>query len=108
MGKTDLNTACSPISSRRSAGTSFCRNVSYDRFCTSMRFGISTIDGIFPKSRRLRRPHCIVPAMMSPELRGFVRPLACPRPRLRDLDGGPLLLELILDLLRLRLGDLLL
>src|ERR687892_727774 len=73
-----------------------------------MRFGISTIDGIFPKSRRLRRPHCIVPAMMSPELRGFVRPLACPRARLRDLDGGPLLLELLLDLLRLRLGDLLL
>src|SRR5947208_3295604 len=67
MGNTDLKTAWSPISSRRSAGTSFCRNVSYDRFCTSMRFGISTIDGILPKSLRLRRPHWIVPAISSPE-----------------------------------------
>src|SRR6266480_6165299 len=67
MGNTDLNTAWSPISSRRSEGTSFCRNVSYERFCTSMRFGISTIDGILPKSLRLRRPHWIVPAISSPE-----------------------------------------
>src|SRR5438874_2104625 len=67
MGNTDLKTAWSPISSRRSAGTSFCRNVSYERFCTSMRFGISTIDGILPKSLRLRRPHWIVPAISSPE-----------------------------------------
>src|SRR2546429_580981 len=67
MGTTDWKTAGSPISSRRSAGTSFCRNVSYERFCTSMRFGISTIDGILPKSLRLRRPHWIVPAISSPE-----------------------------------------
>src|SRR5437762_7373332 len=51
------------MSSRRSEGASCCRNVSYERFCTSMRFGISTIDGILPKSVRLRRPHWITAAI---------------------------------------------
>src|SRR5438552_758771 len=133
MGNTDLKTAWSPISSRRSAGTSFCRNVSYERFCTSMRFGISTIDGILPKSLRLRRPHWIVPAISSPEssraaLASFVfhalerrRCRRHPAPLVEASEGaaeGPrrlfhlhrcsLLLELLLHLLGLGLGDLLL
>ena len=31
-----------------------------------MRFGILTVDGIFPKSLRDRRPHWIVPAILPP------------------------------------------
>src|SRR5574337_629290 len=66
-----------------------------------MRFGISTMDGIFPKSFRVRRPHCIIPAIRPPE-----SGRACPT--LLDLDGGPHLFELLLHLLGLRLRDLLL
>src|SRR5437667_369054 len=70
MGNTDLNTACNPVSSRRSGATSFCRNCSYDRFWISMRLGISTMDGILPKSFRTRRPHWIVPAIHPPRPAG--------------------------------------
>src|SRR5439155_728772 len=73
------------MSSRRSEEASCCRNVSYERFCTSMRFGISTIDGILPKSLRLRRPHWITPAICSPGGRSR-------RPR-RVRRHAPLLLE---------------
>src|SRR5713101_2925118 len=79
MGNTDLNTACSPVSSRRSGATSFCRNCSYDRLWISMRFGISTMDGILPKSLRTRRPHWIVPAIHPPRPDGFWPPGAQPR-----------------------------
>src|SRR5262249_58991266 len=54
------------MSSRLSYVTSFCRNCSYDCCWISMRFGISTMDGILLKSRRTRRPHAIVPAIHPP------------------------------------------
>src|SRR5258705_5057212 len=91
MGNTDLNTACSPVSSRRSGATSFWRNCSYDRLWISMRFGISTIDGILPKSSRVRRPHWIVLAIHPPRPRGVKPPGAQPRPKGRGstlVEGG--------------------
>src|SRR2546429_3347033 len=131
MGNPDLNTACSPVSSRRSGATSFCKNCSYDRFWISMRFGISTMDGILPKSLRTRRPHWIVPAIHPPRPDGFEPPDAQPRrtgrghtlvergrappfcalPRVRrllDFHRRPHLLELLLDIRSLPLGHLLL
>src|SRR5438128_373024 len=131
MGNTDLNTACRPVSSRRSGATSFCRNCSYDRFWISMRFGISTIDGILPKSLRTRRPHWIVPAITpsaprrrlaaecstppvgpGPHVgRGGRAPPFYALPRVRRLphfDRRPDLLELLLHVRGLGLGHLLL
>src|SRR5664279_1430405 len=40
IGNTDWNTACNPESSRSLGSESICRKRSYERFCTSMRFGI--------------------------------------------------------------------
>src|SRR5438876_5846156 len=40
IGKTELNTAWSPVSSRSSGSMFIWRNRSYEFFCTSMRFGI--------------------------------------------------------------------
>src|SRR4029450_4146485 len=111
MGNTDLNTACSPTSSRRSGATSFCRNCSYDCRWISMRFGILTVDGIFPKSLRVRRPHWIVPAILPPryEVRSSnVNELVLPCGGSLDFNGGADLLELLLHVGRVRLGDLLL
>src|SRR5688572_33375567 len=94
-----------------------------------MRFGISTIDGILPKSLRLRRPHWIVPAMYSPKVGAVAPPshrasiAARFRASLasRTSDRGPkspgcllhlhrraLLLELLLHVVGLGLRDLLL
>src|SRR5215510_4699833 len=138
MGKTDLKTAWSPISSRFSAATSFWRNCSYDCCWISMRFGISTIDGILLKSFRTLRPHAIVPAIHPPRpgrwglrsthagragtmsalptrrVRSRGDPYAGPRSRVEEA-GGLLhfhgrtdLLELLLHVRRLGLSDLLL
>src|SRR4029453_6013783 len=76
-----------------------------------MRFGILTVDGIFPKSLRDRRPHWIVPAILPPryEVRSSnVNELVLPCGGSLDLDGGADLLELLLHVGRLRLGNLLL
>src|SRR4029077_13254437 len=60
MGKTDWNTACSPLSSRSLGSLSICRKRSYERFCTSIRFGIWMVAGILEKSKRLRKAFFIV------------------------------------------------
>src|SRR4029453_14988814 len=76
-----------------------------------MRFGILTVDGIFPKSLRDRRPHLIGPAILPPryEVRSSnVNELVLPCGGSLDLDGGPDLLELLLHVGRFRLGHLLL
>src|SRR5258708_147050 len=48
----DLKTACKPLSSRSLGSLSICRKRSYERFCTSIRFGICKVAGILEKSRR--------------------------------------------------------
>src|SRR3979490_833266 len=96
-----------------------------------MRFGISTMDGILPKSLRTRRPHWIVPAITpsAPRRRraadaqprrmgrghtlvegGAAPPFyALPRVRrLLDFPRGPDLLQLLLHIRSLALGHLLL
>src|SRR6185436_5391162 len=54
IGNTDLNTDCSPASSRSEGSRFICRNRSYDFFWISMRFGIGTVVLIFEKSMRSR------------------------------------------------------
>ena len=49
-----MNTACRPESSRSAGAVYICRNRSYERFWTSMRFGIWIDVLIFEKSTRLR------------------------------------------------------
>src|SRR4029434_4940598 len=76
-----------------------------------MRFGILTVDGIFPKSLRDRRPHWIVPAILPPryEVRSSnVNELVLPCGGSLDLDGGPDLLEFLLDVGCFRIRPLLL
>ena len=63
MGKTDLNTPCSPVSSRFSGGTSACRNLSYELFWMAMRLGMSATFWIFPKFLRARKLFWIVGAI---------------------------------------------
>src|SRR5271165_5586651 len=52
IGNTDWNTACKPESSRSLGSESICRKRSYERFCTSIRFGIWMVAGILEKSKR--------------------------------------------------------
>src|SRR6185295_7506166 len=54
IGKTDLNTDCSPASSRSLGRRFICRKRSYDFFWISIRFGIGTVVLIFEKSMRSR------------------------------------------------------
>src|ERR671914_2790536 len=54
MGKTDLNTDCSPASSRSDASRFIWRKRSYDFFWISIRFGIGTVVLILEKSIRSR------------------------------------------------------
>src|SRR6202012_5074297 len=54
IGKTEVKTDCSPLSSRSWGSLSICRKRSYERRCTSMRLGIWMEVGILEKSRRLR------------------------------------------------------
>src|ERR1700676_5734737 len=54
MGKTELNTLCSPVSSRSFGRRSICRNRSYDFFWTSIRLGIGIEVLIRKKSTRSR------------------------------------------------------
>src|SRR6185295_6676892 len=54
IGNTDLNTDCSPASSRSEGSRFICRKRSYDFFWISMRFGIGTVVLIFEKSMRSR------------------------------------------------------
>ena len=54
IGKTDLNTDCSPASSRSEGNRFICRNRSYDFFWISIRFGIGMVVLIFEKSMRSR------------------------------------------------------
>src|SRR5215471_10517420 len=54
MGNTDWKTACKPLSSRSLGSLSICRKRSYERFWTSIRFGICSVAGILEKSRRVR------------------------------------------------------
>src|SRR5688572_2480373 len=49
IGKTELKTAWSPVSSRSSGSMFIWRNRSYEFFCTSMRFGIWIAVRIFEK-----------------------------------------------------------
>src|SRR5579862_4656109 len=56
IGNTDWNTACKPPSSRSLGSASICRKRSYERFCTSIRFGIWMVAGILEKSNRVRNP----------------------------------------------------
>src|SRR5271166_2214931 len=50
MGKTEVKTVCSPMSSRSFGRRSICRNFSYEFFCTSIRFGIGIEVLILEKS----------------------------------------------------------
>src|ERR1041384_4920361 len=54
IGNTDLNTDCSPASSRSLGRRFICRKRSYDFFWISIRFGIGTVVLIFEKSMRSR------------------------------------------------------
>src|ERR1700730_14195840 len=54
MGKTELNTLCSPVSSRSFGRRSICRNRSYDFFWTSIRLGIGIEVLMREKSTRSR------------------------------------------------------
>src|SRR5512136_652994 len=54
IGKTELNTACNPTSSRSAGGTSICRNRWYDFLWTSIKFGIGILVWILAKSMRSR------------------------------------------------------
>src|SRR4030095_14479838 len=54
IGKTDLNTDCSPASSRSDGSRFICRKRSYDFFWISIRFGIGTVVLILEKSMRSR------------------------------------------------------
>ena len=54
IGNTDLNTDCSPWSSRSEGIRFICRKRSYERRWISMRFGIGTVVLIFEKSLRSR------------------------------------------------------
>src|SRR5262245_60678470 len=49
MGKTSVNTACSPRFLRRDCGTSACRNSLYELVCNSIRLGGAMISLILPK-----------------------------------------------------------
>src|SRR5512146_1874182 len=54
IGKTDLNTDCSPWSSRSEGRRFICRKRSYDLRWISIRFGIGTVVLILEKSLRSR------------------------------------------------------
>src|ERR1700740_3828017 len=54
IGNTDLNTDCSPASSRSEGSRFICRKRSYDFFWISIRFGIGTVVRILEKSMRSR------------------------------------------------------
>src|SRR6202012_764241 len=55
MGKTLRKTACSPTSERSFCGTFDCRNLSYDVFWMSMRFGTSMTFRTRPRCLRMRK-----------------------------------------------------
>src|SRR5207253_2936589 len=46
---------------------SICRKRSYERFCTSIRFGIWMVVGIFEKLRRLRNAYLLLFGITTPE-----------------------------------------
>src|SRR4029453_948589 len=50
IGNTDLNTACRPSSGRPPTGSFTSTKLSYEAFCTSLRFGTSATSVIVPKN----------------------------------------------------------
>src|SRR5207248_11214150 len=67
IGNTDWNTACKPPSSRSLGSLSICRKRSYERLCTSIRFGIWMVVGIVEKLRRLRNAYRLLFGITPPE-----------------------------------------
>src|ERR1700688_1554038 len=94
MGKTELNTLCSPVSSRSFGRRSICRNRSYDFFWTSIRFGIGIEVLIREKSTRSRVAPFARFSIFTPTADGLATQsenkktaLAPPRPVSRGVDA---------------------
>src|SRR6202022_3362816 len=54
IGKTPLNTSCSPTLARCSGTASICKKWSYELRCTSIKLGIGATSGMRPKVLRIR------------------------------------------------------
>src|SRR5579883_844565 len=67
MGKTLRNTAWRPTSARSFGGTLACRNLSYDVFWMSMRFGTSMTFRTRPRCLRMRKFDWMTLAIAAPD-----------------------------------------
>src|SRR5215467_3066660 len=86
IGKTELNTACSPVSSRSSGSMFICRNRSYEFFCTSMRFGIWIAVRIFEKFVLSREVVVLVSAILIKSSLNLARGRAVPTHKHKEAD----------------------